>query len=346
MREAMRVILYLLGLTAAIPVFGQDASLLRYEGPDRVQKVIAAAQKEGSFTLYTSFAEKDLPPLVGAFEKRYGIKVKVWRSASEKVLQRTLTEATGRRYEVDAIHTSALEMEALHREKILQQVAPPASADLLAGALRPHREWTATYLSVWVQAYNTGLLKKEDLPRTYQDLLDPKWKGKLGMEAAVPEWYSTVVMDMGEEKGIRFFRELIARNGLSVRSGHTLLNNLVIAGDVALALTVYQYMPAAAKRKGAPIDWFVLEPAVARMSGVGIAARAPHPNAALLFYEFMLSTEAQQLLLSMDYIPTTRKLPSPLADRRLTLVDPAVAMDQRDKWLKSFEDVVIRRVSQ
>jgi iron(III) transport system substrate-binding protein len=342
----MRVVSLLIGLALAVPVLSQDASLLGYEGPDRVQKALAAAQKEGSFTLYTSFAEKDLPPLLGAFEKRYGIKVRVWRSQSEKVLQRTLNEATGRRYEVDAVHTSALEMEALHRERILQPVAPPHSAELLPGALRPHREWTATYLSVWVQAYNTNLVKKEELPRTFQDLLDPKWKGRLGMEAAVPEWYSTVVMDMGEEKGIRFFRELVARNGISMRSGHTLLNNLVIAGDVALALTLYQYMPEASKRKGAPIEWFVLEPAVARMSGVGIARRAPHPNAALLFYEFMLSAEAQQRLLSLDYIPTTGKLPAALANRRLKLVEPAVAMDQRDKWLKSFEDVLIRRSSQ
>jgi iron(III) transport system substrate-binding protein len=342
----MRVVLYLVGLAVALPVFAQDASLLRYDGPDRAQKAVAAAQKEGALTLYTSFAEKDLPPLLTAFERRYGIKARVWRSASEKVLQRTLTEASARRYEVDAVHTSALEMEALHREKILQRVAPPHSAELLPGALRPHREWTATYLSVWVQAYNTSLLKKDELPRTYQDLLDPKWKGKLGMEAAVPEWYSTVVMDMGEEKGVRFFRELIARNGLSVRSGHTLLNNLVIAGEVPLALTVYQYMPEAARRKGASVDWFVLEPAVARMSGIGITGHAPHPNAALLFYEFMLSSEAQQLLLSMDYIPTTGKLPAPLANRRLTLVDPAIAMDQRDKWLKSFEDVIIKRSGQ
>jgi iron(III) transport system substrate-binding protein len=194
-----------------------------------------------------------------------------------------------------------------------------------------------------VQAYNTNLVRKDDLPKTYPELLEPKWKGRLGMEAAVTEWYSSIVMDMGEERGIRFFRELVARNGISMRSGHTLLNNLVIAGDVALALTLYQYMPEAAKRKGAPIDWFVLEPAVARMSGVGIARRAPHPNAALLFYEFMLSAEAQQLLLSMDYIPTTGKLPPPLANRRLTPVDPALALDQSDKWLKSFEDVLIRR---
>jgi iron(III) transport system substrate-binding protein len=341
-----RLVPCLAGLLAALPAFSQDTSLLRYEGADRVQKTLAAAQKDGSFTLYTSFAEKDLPPLIAAFEKKYGIKVKVWRAGSEKVLQRTLTEAAARRYEVDAIHSSALEMEALHREKILQAVALPYSIELIAGALRPHREWVATYLSVWVQAYNTNLIKKEDLPRTFQDLLDPKWKGKLGIEAHVPEWYSTVILAMGEEKGTRFFRDLVGRNGISVRTGHSLLNNLVIAGDVPLALTVYNFMPEAAKRRGATIDWFVLEPAVARTSGIGIARRAPHPNAALLFHDYMLSPEAQKLLLSMDYVPTNTAVPSPLARQRFTLVDPALALDQSDKWAKSFEEVILKRGGQ
>jgi len=330
----------------AAPALAQDPALLRYEGADRVQKALPLAQKEGAFTLYTSFAERDLPPLLGAFEKRYGIKVRLWRAASEKVLQRTIAEAAAARYDVDAIHTSALEMEALHREQILRPVAPPHSADLLPGALRPHREWIATYLSVWVQAYNTALVKKAELPRTFHDLLDPKWKGKLGIEARVPEWYATVVMDMGEEKGIRFFRELVAKNGISVRGGHTLLNNLVIAGDVPLALTMYQYIVEGAKRKGAPVDWFVLEPAIGRMSGAGIAHNAPHPNAALLFYEFMLSPEAQRLLLSLDYVPTLASLPSPLAQRRFKLIDPAQAMDEHDKWAKSFEDVIVKRSGQ
>src|SRR5438067_11003392 len=289
-----------------------------------------AAAEDASLTLYTSFAEKDLPPLVGAFEKKYGVKTRVWRSASENVLQRAVAESNAGRHEVDALHTSALEMEALYREGILQPVAPPAGVQLLEGALRPHRGWTATYLSFWVQAYNTKLVRKEDLPRTFADLLDPKWKGKLGVEARVPEWYAALVMDMGEEKGLRFWRDLVAKNGISVRGGHTLLNNLVIAGDVPLALTMYQYMPEAAKRKGATIDWFVLEPAVARMSGVGIARRAPHPNAALLFYDFMLSTEAQELLVSMEYAPTHAKVPSPLGNLRFTLVDPAVALDESD----------------
>jgi iron(III) transport system substrate-binding protein len=340
----MKWIALLIWFAAAPAAIAQD--LLRYEGADRVEKALAAARKEGSLTLYTSFAEKDLPPLVGAFEKRYGIKASVWRSASENVLQRTVTEVRAGRHEVDAVHTSAIEMEALSREGILQPVAPPHGAKLLEGALRPHRGWIATYLSFWVQAYNTNLIRRDELPRRYEDLLDARWKGKLGIEARVPDWYSAVVTDMGEEKGIRFFRELVAKNGISVRGGHTLLNNLVIAGDVPLALTMYQYIVEGAKRKGAPVDWIVLEPAIGRMSGVGIARQAPHPNAALLFYEFMLSREAQQVLLSRDYVPTLASLPSPLAQRRFKLIDPATAMDQHDKWQKSFEDVIVKRSAQ
>ena len=335
--------LFLAAVATALPALAQDASLLRYSGPDRGRRLIAAAQKEGSFALYTSFAEKDLPTLTVVFEKKYGVKVKVWRAGSENVLRRTLAEAAAKRHEVDAIHSSALEMETLHREKILQPVTSPYSTELIAGALRPHGEWVATYLSVWVQAYNTRLVKKGDLPRTFEDLLDPRWKGKLGIEANVPEWYSTVVLDMGEEKGIEFFRDLVRRNGISVRTGHSLLNNMVVAGEVPLALTVYNFMAEAARRKGAALDWFVLEPAVARLSGIGITRLAPHPNAALLFYDFMLSAEAQELLVAMEYAPTRSKLPSPLAGRRFTLVDPAAALDQSDKWAKSFEEVILKR---
>ena len=339
-------ILSFAALATVLPGFAQDASLAQFDGPDRTLKLAAAAQKEGSFALYTSFAEKDLPPLIILFEKKYGVKVRVWRANSEKVVQRTLAEAAARRYEVDAVHSSALEMEALHREGILQPVAPPRPAELIEGALRPHREWIATYLSIWVQAYNTRLIAKADLPRTFQDLLDPKWKGRLGIEANIPEWYATVSLQMGEEKGVAFFRELVSRNGISVRSGHSLLNNMVAAGEVPLALTMYQFLAEAAKRKGAEVDWFVLEPTVARMSGVGIARRAPHPNAALLFHDFMLSAEAQKVLLSLDYVPTNAQVPSPLTGHRFTLVDPAVALDQGDKWRRSFEEVILKRGDQ
>jgi iron(III) transport system substrate-binding protein len=90
---------------------------------------------------------------------------------------------------VDAIQSAALEMEALHREKMLQPVKSPYYKDQIPGALPSHREWVPTFLSVWVHAYNTNLIKKEDLPKSFQDLLDPKWKGKLGIEGNVLEWY-------------------------------------------------------------------------------------------------------------------------------------------------------------
>src|SRR5712691_6845471 len=320
-----------------------DASLLQYRGADRYQKLLASAKKEGSITFYTTIAEKDLVTIVRPFEKKYQIKVDIWRAGTDKVLQRTLSEAAARRFEVDVIHFGSPEMEALHREKILQPVASPHFKELIPGAVPAHREWVATILSVWVQAYNTNLIKKADLPRSYRDLLDPKWKGKLGIEAKNQEWFASVVDVMGGgEKGLKFFRDLVAQNGISTRTGHTLLNNMVIAGEVPLALTVYNYMPEQAKKKGAPIDWFALEPAVARSNAVGVARHAPHPNAALLFYEYMLG-EGQQPLAKMDYVPSNTRAPSPLKNVKILQTDPVRALDESDKWTKLFEDVVLKR---
>ncbi len=341
-----RLIPLLAAFTLALPVAAQTGgateSLVLYNGPDRAQRILAAAKKEGTLTLYTTIAEKDVPVLVAPFEKKYGIKVKVWRASTDKVLQRTLAEASAKRYEVDVVHFGSPEMEALHREKILQKVNSPYFKELIPGAVIPHKEWVATLLSVWVQAYNTKLIKKEELPKTFQDLLDPKWKGKLGIEAKNQEWFATVVRDMGVEKGMKFFRDLVAKNGISVRKGHSLLNNLVISGEVPLALTVYNYMPEAAKQKGAPIDWFALEPVVARANGVGITRQAKHPNAALLFYDYMI-TDAQKLLVGMDYVPTNSKVPSPLKNLNFKLVDPVDTLDELDGWTKVFDDIVLKR---
>lgn len=340
--SAVRVGVVIAGLVAALPVVAQDAALLLYEGADRQEKILAAAKREGTLTLYTSIADKDVQTVVAPFEKKYGIKVKVWRAGTDKVLQRTLTEAGAKRHEADAVHISGPEMEALHREKVLQKVNSPYFKDMLPGAVPAHREWVATLLSVWVQAYNTGAIKKEDLPKTYQDMLNPKWKGKLGIEAKNQDWFSMVVKEMGEEQGLTFFRDLVSRNGISVRKGHSLLTNMVVSGEVPLALTVYNYMPEQAKHKGAPIDWFAIEPAIARSNAIGIMRHAPHPNAALLFYDYMI-TEAQKFLVSMDYVPTNTSVPSPLKNMRTKLVDPAVTLDEMEKWTRLYEDIVIKR---
>ena len=342
MKRILKTLLAAAGLGLSMAALAQTP-LATYEGPDRLQRIVEAAKKEGTLTLYTTIAEKDLPTVVKPFETKYGIKVNVWRAGTDKVLQRTLAEAAARRDEVDVLHFGSPEMEALSREKVLMVVKSPTYKDLTPGSVPAHQQWAATLLSVWVQAYNTGLIKKEDLPKTYADLLHPKWKGKLGLEAKNQDWFQSMVEIMGGgDKGMKFFSDLVATNGISPRKGHTLLNNLVVSGEVPLALTVYNYMPEQAKKKGAPIDWFVLEPAVARSNAVGVAARAKRPNAALLFHEYML-TDAQPLLVSIDYVPTNTTVPSPLKGVKILITDPARSLDDAAKWEKLFDDTVINR---
>ncbi len=332
------VLIVLLSFAAA----GQT-SLATYDGPDRLARITAAAKKEGALTLYTTIAEKDLPTLIKPFEAKYGVTVTVWRAGTANVLQRTVAEASAKRYDVDVIHVGSPEMEALAREQILLPVTSPVHRDLQPGSVPPHREWAATLLSVWVQVYNTRLVKKESLPKTYKDLLDPRWKGKLGIEAKDEDWFASVVEAMGGgEAGLKFFRDLIATNGMSARIGHTLLNNMVISGEVPLALNIYNYMPEQAKKKGAPVDWFALEPAIARSNAVGVARHAPHPNAALVFYEYLLG-EGQQYFVNMDYVPSNTKVPSPLKGIKIVQANPVRSLDEADKWSALFENTVIKR---
>jgi len=342
MNPIRRLWLAAAALALAAPALAQE--LFDYQGTDRLEKIAAAAKKEGTLTFYTTIAEKDLPAVVKPFEQKYGIKVTIWRAGTDKVLQRTVQEARAGRHDVDAVHFGSPEMEALSREKVLRPINSPVHKDLIAGSVPSHKEWAATILSVWVQAYNTTLVKKSELPKTYQELLDPKWKGKLGIEAKNDDWFATVVQQMGgEEKGVAFFRKLVETNGISVRKGHTLLNNMVISGEVPMALTVYNYMPQQAKDKGAPIDWFAIEPAIARSNAVGVARQAKHPNAALLFYEYLLGPDGQKAMVSIDYVPTNSKVESPVKGLKIVTTDPVRSLDEAEKWGKVFEDTLTKR---
>src|SRR6267154_436891 len=142
------------------------AELAMYSGPDRTERLIAGAKREGTVTVYSSLTVDDMKVFGGAFEKKYGIKLQLWRSSSEDILQRAVVEARGGRFDVDAIETSAAEMESLHREKLLQEVKSPHIADLSPAALLPHREWIGDRLNFITSAYNSNLIKLADLPKT------------------------------------------------------------------------------------------------------------------------------------------------------------------------------------
>lgn len=338
----------LLALFAGQPAIAQmqgaptPATIATYQGADRTQRLIEGAKKEGEVSVYNSAPVDDMKVFADAFEKKYGIKVKVWRASSESIVQRAVAEARAGRFDVDIFETNSPEMEALQREKLLQEVKSPYLADLIPQAIVPHREWVGTRLNMFTAAYNTRLVKKEDLPKTYADLLNPKWKGKLGVEANDLDWFAGVITELGEAKGLKLFRDIVAANGISVRTGHTLLTNLVVSGEVPLALTIYNYKAEQLKNNGAPIDWFVLPPGLARPQGVGMARRAPHPHAAVLFFDFMLS-DAQPLFLKRDFVPISKKISTPLTRFPFKFIDPKLTLDEHDKWARLYREILINQ---
>ena len=148
---------------------------------------------------------------------------------------------------------------------------------------------------------------------------------------------------LGEENGLKLFRDIVAQNGLSVRRGHTLLTNLVASGEVPFALTVYNFTAEQVKQKGAPLDWFVLSPAIARANGVALAKRSPNPHAALLYYDFMIGDEGQQILLKRDFVPTSRKIDTPLNRGPLVIIDAKLVLDESEKWAKLYNDIIVKQ---
>ena len=326
-----------LGMLAA-GALAQGTTLATYQGADRMQRLQEGAKKEGELTIYTSAPVDDMKALSDAFEKKYAVKVKVWRASSEKVLQRGMVETRSGRFEADIFETNGPEMEALVKEKLLLPVVSPSHADLIAEAKFPHGSWVGSRLNIFAHAYNTNLVKKDELPKSYQDFLDPKWKGRLGIEAEDADWFSGVISVGDETKNLKLWRDIVAANGVSVRKGHTLLTNLVVSGEIPLAITVYNYKAEQLKHKGAPIDWFVIPPAIARANGVGVAAKAPHPHAALLWYEFEIGEDGQKILLQRDFIPTNRKVETRLNKFPLKFIDSKAILEQGAKWEKLYAE--------
>jgi iron(III) transport system substrate-binding protein len=335
------------GLTA--PAFAQSAleKIATYAEKDRSEMLLKGAQKEGSLAIYTSQRVEDMTPVANAFEKKYGIKTTVWRANSDQVLQRAVTEARAGRHQADVYETNGVELEALYREDLLQRVDSPVTAELLPQAIPAHKNWVGTRLNIITAAFNTEQVKKEEIPRTWKDFLDPKWKGKIGIEADDGDWFSQVVPAIGggnEQDGLQFFRDLVAKNGVSVRKGHALMLELVAAGEIPLAMTVYQYQAEDLKAKGAPVDWFSVKPAIGRVNGVSVSRNAPHPHAAVLFFDFLL-TDGQKIFADRHYTPTnTRVKPLP-EGLEVQLIDPARMLDENAKWQNLFNEIIINRAA-
>lgn len=329
-----------LALAQDTPQMAAARELALYQGPERQERLLEAAKKEGELSVYHAYP--NLTIMMAAFTKKYGIKVNAWRAGSEAILQRLTTEARGGRFAVDIVQNNAPENEAAHRERLLQEVRSPYLADLIPQALPAHKEWAGITLDVWTAAYNTAKVKKDELPKRYEDLQDPKWKGRLGIEANNHAWFGALLSELGEEQGTKIFNNIVSTNGISTRKGHSLLTTMVASGDVPLALTVYSWNPEQLKVKGAPIEGLTIQPVIAQPSTIAMLKRSPNPASAILFYDFMLN-EGQKLLADNHYVVTSKKMPSPFANVPLKYIDPAKALDMQDKWLRNFDEMIVKK---
>ncbi len=329
-----------------VPVAAQTGAIERLsalKGAEREKVLLEQAKAEGFLMLYSSMQTASIVNLQKAFEAKYKVPVKYWRGGSEDILRRSVVEAKAGRDDVDVFESDGPVLETMHREGLLAPVMSPYADDLIPQALRPHREWVATRVNIFAAVFNSKLIAKEEAPTSYESLLSPKWKGKLGIEVDDYDWFGSLAHVLGEAKVISLFREIKAVNGFSLRKGHTLLTNLVAAGEVPLGLTVYLQNIDVAKKAGAPVEPLLLDPIIARPNGVAVARKPPHPHAALLFYDFVISAEGQEALRQREFIPTSTKVESALSGLKVYFEDPALQLDEGDKWQKLFRETIGQR---
>jgi iron(III) transport system substrate-binding protein len=284
------------GMLYALPAGAADAAL------------IAAAQKEGHVTWYTTQITNQFGrPAMDAFQKRYGIRVSFIRADSIELAVRMVNEAQAGRVQADVFDGTST-APPVKKAGLALKWLPDRTRAWPQEYRDPEEYWVATNVYIHSPAYNTNLVPKGSEPRTYQDLLDPKWKGKMAWaihatSSGALGFIGTVLTEMGEGPGTAYLRALarqdIIQSGGSARS----VVDQAIAGEYPVALQIFNHQPVISARRGAPIDWIPLSPAMAVLCVAGVTRDAPHPNAGKLFVDFLVSEEGQKIFRDGDYIP-------------------------------------------
>ena len=278
------------------------------------QAMIDAAKKEGQVVWYTTqIIDQFARPAAAAFEKRYGIKVSYVRANSNEVALRVLNEAKAGKMQADVFDGTGA-TASLKKEGIVAKFIPENAKRFPKEYIDSEGYWVATNLYVLTPGYNTELIRKGTQPKTFQDLLDPKYKGKIAWNStssssAGPGFVGIVLETMGEEKGIAYLRDLAKQQptGLAVAARQVL--DQVIAGEYAIALNIFNNHAVISAAKGAPVDWIPMDPALGVLSVISVTKDAPHPNAGRLFLEFLMSEDGQKIYRDAEYLPVDPNVP-------------------------------------
>jgi iron(III) transport system substrate-binding protein len=281
-----------LSLLSLFILFGSSAHTATRE------QLIEGAKKEGEIILYASMNAEEANAMIARFEAKYPfVKVKFVRSGNEKLLTKLFAEARAKGSFADAIQTLGFSMYTLRKRQMLGHYLSPENA-FYPKEFKDEGYWTSVYTNPYATAYNPQLVSKEQVPRGYDDLLKPMWRGKMLLEPTKVDWFAGVLQVMGKEKGLKYMREL-AKQDLMHRTGHELLAQLIAAGEASIDVNIPAPSVDRLKRRGAPIEWVAFPPAPTTMVAIGITAQPQHPNAARLYVDFVLSYEGQKVLADM-----------------------------------------------
>ena len=297
-----------LAVMVAVMAGGAWAPARAAEAYQADPKLVAAARKEGEVVLYTTLiVDQVVRPLIKAFRAQIaGIDVKIVRTDSAQQVVKLINEGRAGRVQADIWHLSD-ELAPLKQENLVAPLDLPSARGLPAELLDPKGDWVATNLSTRSLAYNTQLVPADQVPRTHKDLLDPRWKGQFVWHpnsiAGGYGFIGVVLKSMGEENGTRYLRALAKQNITPMPvAAHAVLDR-VIAGEYPMGLDMNSSHAVISAALGAPVRFVPLDPVTMTMQIAGISRGAPHPNAARLFLDFMISRAGQEVFADADYIP-------------------------------------------
>jgi ABC-type Fe3+ transport system substrate-binding protein len=285
-----------------------------YRGADREQRLIEGARKEGQVTVYSSMiVDQALRPLIDGFTAKYPfVKPQYVRDDPPQQLQKLMAESRAGQMVADVIESTGLEVP-IRAAGIDQPFWSPQIDAYEADRRDPENYWAPTRFSYLGACYNTDLVKPADLPKSFEDYLDPKWKGKI-------VWSSTVIGAMlfitgvrnfmGEDKALVYLQQLAKQDITPIASANRVVVDRVMAGEYALCLDAFLHHPIISARKGAPVAPLPLDPVLTVVSSVMLPKSPQHPYAAMLFIDYLLSREGQEKLQGADYFPARPDVPT------------------------------------
>lgn len=324
--------------------------ILTYRGSDREQKLIDGARKEGQVVIYAALIQNQaMRPIADGFSKKYPfIKLTSWRADSEDIVQKAAAEVRANNVVADLIEGTGAGEEAVEAN-IAQPYYVPAVEGFPPAYRNPLGLWAPTRLSYYSIAYNTRQVAPQDVPKSYEALLDPRWKGKMawriGSSTGTPLFLTNLRLAWGEEKARAYFDKLKDQKIVNFGAGsaRTLVDR-VIAGEYAIALNIFAHHPLISKAKGAPVNSQLMDPVATTAATMSAVKGLHHPYAAMLLADYILSKEGQAILARAEYFPVDPDVPplpvlAPIVPKIAGVPEDFVGPDKLIKYTDSSEDI-------